>query len=390
MFTLNVNSGSGDGDYVEGTQVTITADTAPAGQTFDVWTGDTAVLADPSQSSTTVTMPATAVTLTATYKSVAPVVFTLNVNSGSGDGDYVEGAQITVTADTAPAGQTFDVWTGDTIVLADPTQASTTVTMPATAVTLMATYKTVTQTDGTDLRINLSSNKSQLAVGQTIEFTFVTVNDGPENATGVETVMLLPFDAEWVWGSSGCSLNQQAGEIVCDIGAIGEGNQRTRQVGLRAQESWDTTVEMSVGGDQNDSDLSNNTASVELSVSSDADMRVTITKSYPSGNPKVGRVANYRIRTYNDGPASAPDAVMIFELPAEGELYSKPSSCSLNQYEEVECNFGNLNSGQYRTRTIGVRMLEAGTNMAQASVESDAADADMSNNTASLEVMVVP
>ncbi|WP_353573320.1 hypothetical protein, partial [Candidatus Albibeggiatoa sp. nov. BB20] len=145
-YSLDVVNGNGDGNYAETAQITITADAAPTGQVFDVWTGDTAALADSTQSMTTVTMPATAITVTATYRTASPILYTLSVNNGNGDGDYTEGSQVTVTADTAPTAQVFDTWTGDTGVLADPTQATTTVTMPAAAATITATYKADTPT----------------------------------------------------------------------------------------------------------------------------------------------------------------------------------------------------------------------------------------------------
>ena len=36
--------------------------------------------------------------------------FSVTVNSGSGDGSYFIGADVNITADTAPLGQEFDKW----------------------------------------------------------------------------------------------------------------------------------------------------------------------------------------------------------------------------------------------------------------------------------------
>ena len=68
-YTVIVNSGSGSGDYYKGEVVIITADAAPANRHFDQWTGDIANIADIHASTTTITMPAGAVTITATYAS---------------------------------------------------------------------------------------------------------------------------------------------------------------------------------------------------------------------------------------------------------------------------------------------------------------------------------
>jgi Fibronectin type III domain/Divergent InlB B-repeat domain len=70
-YTLTVNSGSGDGSYAPSTQVAVNANSPPAGQEFDIWTGDYQILADPSSSSTTATMPSVNATISATYSSAS-------------------------------------------------------------------------------------------------------------------------------------------------------------------------------------------------------------------------------------------------------------------------------------------------------------------------------
>jgi len=69
-YTLNVISGSGDGSYEAGENVTITANGAPSGQVFDKWVVNSGSpqIADVNASGTTLTMPAGNVTVTATYK----------------------------------------------------------------------------------------------------------------------------------------------------------------------------------------------------------------------------------------------------------------------------------------------------------------------------------
>ncbi|NJL18776.1 MAG: hypothetical protein HC901_00140 [Bdellovibrionaceae bacterium] len=69
-----------------------------------------------------------------------PETYVLAVNSGSGDGNYQAGTVVNISADAAPAGKAFAAWTGDVSTVADVTNATTTVTMPAGAVTLTATY----------------------------------------------------------------------------------------------------------------------------------------------------------------------------------------------------------------------------------------------------------
>ena len=69
--TLTVNDGSGSGQHAAGTILTVTAEPPPPGKKFAGWSGDTQILANPSESTTTATMPSIDVTITATYADVA-------------------------------------------------------------------------------------------------------------------------------------------------------------------------------------------------------------------------------------------------------------------------------------------------------------------------------
>jgi hypothetical protein len=78
-----VNGGLGAGSFVQGAVVNISANAAPEGQVFDAWTGNVATVANVQSPTTTVTLPAGAVSLTATYKAkpLPTVALTLNKNT---------------------------------------------------------------------------------------------------------------------------------------------------------------------------------------------------------------------------------------------------------------------------------------------------------------------
>lgn len=135
-FQLTVDSGNGDGIYSIGTEVTITADSVE-GKVFDGWTGDIDYLANPVESTTIVTMPAADVNITASY---IDRTYKLTVNSGSGDGNYPEGAQVLLTAYIIE-GKEFLSWEGDISYLTDPGESPIVIAMPAEDVTVTATYQ---------------------------------------------------------------------------------------------------------------------------------------------------------------------------------------------------------------------------------------------------------
>ena len=93
-YTLTVNNGTGSGTYSENDNINISP-IVPAGQVFDGWTGDTQYIADSSAASTTVTMPAQNVSVTATFKQAPPNTHNI---SGTVTGDIQQGVIVTADA----------------------------------------------------------------------------------------------------------------------------------------------------------------------------------------------------------------------------------------------------------------------------------------------------
>ena len=94
QYVLTVNDGTGSGSYAENDSVNISA-TAPVGKIFKEWTGDTQYLADASAASTTVTMPAQNITVTATFDDTPQNTYSL---SGTVFGEKKEGIKVSVDA----------------------------------------------------------------------------------------------------------------------------------------------------------------------------------------------------------------------------------------------------------------------------------------------------
>lgn len=143
-YELTVVSGTGDGNYVSGTVVDIAADSPASGYAFNVWTGDTEYVGNVSGSSTDVTMPSEAVSVTATYVEIP--TYALTVISGTGDGSYESGSVNEIIADSPAAHKVFDVWTGDTTYLDSVSSSTTNITMPGETQTVTATYVDVDYT----------------------------------------------------------------------------------------------------------------------------------------------------------------------------------------------------------------------------------------------------
>lgn len=94
------------------------------------------------------------------------------MNNGSGDGSYEAGEVVTIVADAAPAGQEFDAWTGD---VADPVNASTSITMPASDVIVSAGYKDISS--DTTAPVFTSANTVSVEENQTAALTLTATDE---------------------------------------------------------------------------------------------------------------------------------------------------------------------------------------------------------------------
>lgn len=93
-YTVSVSGGSGSGQYAAGTVVAINAYYRGEGQLFDRWTTSTAGVgfANPESPSTTFTMPAANVAITATYKTGGAGTAATTTSGGGNGGNTVTGS----------------------------------------------------------------------------------------------------------------------------------------------------------------------------------------------------------------------------------------------------------------------------------------------------------
>jgi len=154
--TVTVTDGAGETTtkYKSGDTVTVKVN-VPIGKRFVEWscTGISLPAADLEKEEITFTMPDNNVTLTATLEDIIYNITVTNGTSSAPTAKYQE--EVTVTANAPATGKEFDKWVVTGITLSNEDLAKSTVTfeMPASNVTMEATYKDViyniTVTDGT-------------------------------------------------------------------------------------------------------------------------------------------------------------------------------------------------------------------------------------------------
>ncbi|MEQ9052484.1 MAG: cellulase family glycosylhydrolase [Marinoscillum sp.] len=141
-YHLTVVNGSADGDYLLGESVNLVANSAPAGMIFSKWIGQTQGIADIFNPNTTLTMGGKDIQVEALY--VSNTTYSLTVNNGSGDGDYIESAIVNVTADPPLADKVFSQWSGAIAYIDNINSSTTSVTMPAQNISITANYSPAT------------------------------------------------------------------------------------------------------------------------------------------------------------------------------------------------------------------------------------------------------
>lgn len=105
-YNLTVIGGTGEGVFIQGASVTITANEPTIGKKFSGWTIEGISGLDTTKTSLTFNMPANAVTATANYEDIE---YTITVNGGTGGGTYKQGDEVTVTAEDKE-GKEFVGW----------------------------------------------------------------------------------------------------------------------------------------------------------------------------------------------------------------------------------------------------------------------------------------
>ena len=147
---------TGTSPYIAGAQVSIKA-AANAGYQFVNWTAPSGTITSATSATTTFTMPANAVTVTANFEIIPPATYALTMAvSPSGEGTatdqtgtspYIAGAQVSIKA-VANAGYQFVNWTAPSGTITSATSATTTFTMPANAVTVTANFEIIPTSAG--------------------------------------------------------------------------------------------------------------------------------------------------------------------------------------------------------------------------------------------------
>ena len=183
-FLVTVVNGTGSGEYEAGATVTITANAPAAGKQFTGWTSDDVTFVNANAITTSFTMPAKAVTVTANYIDVSvPEHYTVAYNANGGTGtmanqyfSYGETKALLTNVFTRE-GYTFKGWTTKADGTGTAYVDGQVVTMYNAAI-LYAQWKSVEAPEGTPLEIIQQPTDQMVAPGEKAQFSIVANGDG--------------------------------------------------------------------------------------------------------------------------------------------------------------------------------------------------------------------
>lgn len=170
-YNLTVIGGTGEGVFIQGASVTITANEPTIGKKFSGWTIEGISGLDTTKTSLTFNMPANAVTATANYEDIE---YTITVNGGTADKSKAKcGESVTITANVPATGKEFDKWVVTGITLSDEDLAKSTVTfeMPASNVTMEAHFRDIEEAPSIEIKVEGGTGAGTYTQGDTVTIT---------------------------------------------------------------------------------------------------------------------------------------------------------------------------------------------------------------------------
>ncbi|MFD0992020.1 T9SS type B sorting domain-containing protein, partial [Tenacibaculum geojense] len=263
-------------------------------------------------------------------------------------GDYLNIAEVT-TSDVFDIDSTPNNDDGDQ---SEDDEDSAVVT-PVVPMADLSLVKTVVDGDTTPL------------IGSEITFQITVTNDGPQNATGVSVLDLLPTGYDFVlYSSTEGTYNESTG--LWNIGNIASGTSETLLIDVLVNETGEyrnvaqvitsdiVDIDSTPNNDDGDQSEDDEDSAVTNPVIHVADLSVTKEVVDGDTTPLVGQEITFEITVRNDGPQEAT-GVEITDVIPSGYDYQTFSS-STGTYDELTGIWvvGNLANGDVETLLIDV------------------------------------
>ncbi len=247
------------------------------------------------------------------------------------------------------------------------------------------TTNTTPSQETADLSISKSADPNPVLVGQQLTYLITVDNNGPSTATNVVVTDTLPAEVSFSSASAGCS---NAGSVVCSLGSIAAGTNKSVQIVVTVDSEGSGNIANTavVGSDTPEANPGDESTTILTGTSEQADL--TVSKSDSQDPAFVGQVITYTTVVENQGTLEAQDVVLVDTLPSEVSFVSASAGCAL--VGDVICDLGNLASGESKIVDIAVTIDSdlPSSIVNQADVSSSSSETNLINNHAE-EVTII-
>lgn len=195
-----------------------------------------------------------------------------------------------------------------------------------------------------------------VTAGELVSYTIRITNTGPGLARSVDVKDQLPAGMSLI--SAAASNGGVCGGPVCQFGTLQNGASRTVTITARvdADTPAGTLTNSAAVFSTDETDPSNDTATVETSIVTEAD--ISVTKVDLMDPVSAGSGLLYQIVVANAGPSDAQDVIITDTLPADVSFVSAAPGC-LPAGGDVICTVGTLPAGTSASFLIAVNAAQS-------------------------------
>jgi large repetitive protein len=241
----------------------------------------------------------------------------------------------------------------------------------------------VTPSSRTDLGLTKTVDNATPFVGGEVTFSLTVFNQGPDSATAVQVIDLLP--SGYSYRSAVPSVGRyDATTGIWVIGAMDVGDSVTLDLSAEVLAEGEYTNRATVRGRELDPNPDDNTDTVTLEpveppAESVADLELI--KTVDEATPAVGEVVNFTLTVLNQGPATATGVKVVERLPS-GYGYVA-ATASRGDYDAVGgvWTIGALTVDERVTLVLQARVLSTGDYANRATVIGNEPDPNPDDNT---------
>jgi uncharacterized repeat protein (TIGR01451 family) len=237
-----------------------------------------------------------------------------------------------------------------------------------------------------DIWIDASGAALPQLVGQRGSLAYVVGNAGPAPATGVTATFEIPAGLTAASPTGPCLATESGQTCSADLGSRSPGQAPRSSITVWADAPGAYTIRATATADQPDPAPANNADTVTVLVLPDADVSVQVTESADPAGP--GRPVTYTATVTNHGPSPATGVTLAhrWDTSIRGGMRllsfaSSQGACSPAAGAGVDCQLGNLGSGDRASVTVSLRSRGTGSVTTTAAVSAAEHDSNPSNNT---------